>query len=92
MNRLARQVGIVAWPAFAGAALIEVFVFAFVEPASLHTLDGAALELSATAIYSLAFFAFWALVAMTCVVVLRLASSAKEINAANDGARDAQPR
>lgn len=82
MNRFSRQIAIVAWPAFVAAGVIETFVFAFVEPASLHTLGGAALELSATAVYSLAFFVFWALVAGACWVGLRLARSAAEINAA----------
>ena len=77
MNRLAQRVGVVAWPAFVVAGLIEMFVFAFVEPASLHTLTGAALELSATAVYSVAFLVFWALVASACAVALWLAGSAE---------------
>ncbi|MBL8289878.1 MAG: hypothetical protein JNL85_17975 [Rubrivivax sp.] len=70
----------VVWPAFAAAGVLEAFVFAFVEPASLHSLGGGALQLSAIAVYSIAFFAFWALVALTCLVVLRLARRADEIN------------
>jgi hypothetical protein len=76
MNRFAQRVGVVAWPAFVVAGLIEMFVFAFVEPASLHTLAGAALELSATAVYSVAFFVFWGLVAGACAVALALADAA----------------
>jgi hypothetical protein len=81
MNPLAHRLVIVLWPAFVVAGLIEMVVFAFVEPSALHTLDGSALDLSATAVYSIAFFVFWALVASACLVVLRLASSAEEINA-----------
>lgn len=81
MNTLARRMGIVLWPAFVVAGLIEMVVFAFVEPSALHSLDGAALELSATAVYSIAFFVFWALVAAACLLALRLACSAEEINA-----------
>jgi hypothetical protein len=81
VNTLARRIGIVAWPAFVTAGVLEMFVFAFVEPGSLHTLDGSALELSAVAVYSIAFFVFWALVALACLLALRLACSADEINA-----------
>ncbi len=81
------RAAIIAWPAFVAAGLIEALVFAFVDPASLHTLDGGALELSATAVYSLAFFTFWALVAGACFVALRLKSSALEINAPPVGQR-----
>ena len=86
MSDLARRVGIVAWPAFVAAAAIEMFVFAFVEPASLHWLAGEALDLSPTTVYSLAFFVFWALAACACTVVLWLSCSADEINAPSRGA------
>lgn len=88
MNELGRRLGIVAWPAFVAAGAIEMFVFAFVEPASLQTLSGAALELSATAVYSLAFFVFWMIVAAACLVAQWLARPAEEINAGagRDGA------
>ena len=87
MNRLAQQLAIIAWPAFLAAGAIEMFVFAFVEPASLHALGGGALELSATAVYSIAFLGFWAIVAATNAAALWLARSAGEINAAGgDGA------
>lgn len=81
MNTVAQRIGIVMWPAFVVAGLIEMVVFAFVEPGALHALDGSALDLSATAVYSIAFFVFWALVAAACLLVLRLARSAEEINA-----------
>ena len=37
--------------------------------------------LSATAVYSLAFFGFWVIVALGSLLVLRLACTADEINA-----------
>ncbi len=78
MNSCAIQAGIVGWPAFLAAGLIEIFVFAFVEPAALHALGGGALDLSATAIYSVAFLGFWALVAAAIVVALTLARGVGE--------------
>lgn len=80
MNTWVQRLGIVAWPAFVAAGALEMFVFAFVEPATLRALDGGALELSATAVYSLAFFVFWALVAAACLAVLRLSLRGDEIN------------
>lgn len=72
----ARQYGIVVWPAFVAAGLLEILVFAFVDPSALRAPGGGELEVSATAVYSVAFFAFWVLVAATGLVVLRLAGRA----------------
>lgn len=80
MKRLARRVAAVAWPAFLVAAVLEIGVFAFVDPLSLHTLGGAAVELSETAVYSLAFFFFWAATAAACALTLLLQRAAEDIN------------
>lgn len=82
MNPLVRRIATVAWPAFVGAGLIEMLVFAHVDPGALHALDGAALALSSTAVYSLAFLAFWALVGASCWVALRLAQGADDADRA----------
>ena len=55
MKRIARRAAAILWPAFLVAAVLEILVFAFVDPGSLHTLSGAALPLSDTAVYSIAF-------------------------------------
>ncbi|MBK9133755.1 MAG: hypothetical protein IPM15_05215 [Betaproteobacteria bacterium] len=81
MNRFARRLAIVVWPAFLVAGVLEVAVFAFVDPSALHGPDGRPLGLSDVAIYSLAFFMFWAIVSIACLIVLKLACSAEEINA-----------
>jgi hypothetical protein len=81
MNRFARRLAIVVWPAFLVAGVLEIVVFAFVDPSSLHGPDGRPLGLSETAVYSLAFFLFWAVVSAGCLVALKLACSAEEINA-----------
>ena len=80
MKRLARRVAAIAWPAFLVAAVLEIGVFAFVDPQSLHTLGGAALPLSETAVYSLAFFFFWSATAVACALTLLLQRAAEEIN------------
>ena len=63
------------------AGVLEIAVFAFVDPKGLHTLDGAALDLSATAVYSLAFLLFWAATAAACLLTVVLERSAEQINA-----------
>lgn len=81
MRRRARSAAAVAWAAFLVAAVLEIAVFAFVDPSSLHTLGGAAVDLSPTTVYSLAFLGFWGLTAVACVLTVVLQRSAEEINA-----------
>lgn len=85
MKRRARLVASVAWPAFLTAALLEIAVFAFVDPAALHMLDGSRLALSDTAIYSLAFLVFWAIAMGAGYLTLMLNQSADEVNALSRG-------
>lgn len=70
MKRRSRRVLTTLWPAFFCAAVIELLVFAFVDPQALHDLHGMPLvgpgsngELSALTVQSLAFVFFWAAVA-----------------------------
>ena len=81
MSKPARLAAAIAWSAFMVAGVLEIAVFAFVDPMSLHTLDGAALDLSATAVYSLAFLLFWAATAAACLLTVVLERSAEQINA-----------
>lgn len=48
-----------AWPAFMMACLLEMIVFAVVDPADVHWL-GQPVDLSRIGVYSVAFFVFWA--------------------------------
>jgi hypothetical protein len=63
-----RNVLQILWPAFLGAGLLELLVFAHVDPADVHTLAGAPVELSRQAVYTLSFFGFWAVVAAACAL------------------------
>lgn len=81
MKQLARRAATIAWPAFLGAGALEMAVFAFVDPATLSLPGGKALELSATTVYSVAFFLFWAVAAAACALTWLLARGAEEINA-----------
>ncbi len=81
MKRLARRAATILWPAFLVAAVLEIAVFAFVDPASLQTWSGGSVVLSETAVYSIAFFVFWGCVAAACALTVLLDRAADEINA-----------
>jgi hypothetical protein len=81
---------LVAWPAFLLACVLEMLVFALVDPASLRWFGGEALDLSPTAVYSLAFFVFWWVICVAGGITQLLLLSAAEINA--DGQRSAGRR
>ena len=69
----------IAWPAFLVAGLLEVLVFALVDPQDLHWF-GHALSLSRQGVYTLAFFAFWALTMVSSGLTTLLAMSPFEVN------------
>jgi hypothetical protein len=60
MTRVALQI---LWPAFLMAGVLEILVFALVDPTDLHWLGGAPIEASRQAVYTLAFLAFWLVIA-----------------------------
>jgi hypothetical protein len=69
----------ITWPAFLVAGLLEVLVFGFVDPHDLHWF-GQELDLSRQAIYTLAFFAFWALAMVSSALTALLGLSSAEVN------------
>jgi hypothetical protein len=70
----------IAWPAFLVAGVVEMVVFAFVDPQQLHGPDGAPLELSRQTVYALAFFAFWGATMASSALTTLLARSPFEVN------------
>ena len=66
----------VLWPAFLMAGVLEVLVFAQVDPGELHGLGEAGAAWSAQAIYSVAFLVFWLIIAAASAISLWLASPA----------------
>jgi len=69
----------IAWPAFLVAAVLEMIVFAFVDPSDLHWF-GAPLALSREAVYTLAFFVFWGATMVSSALTTLLAMSPFEVN------------
>ena len=69
----------IAWPAFLLACLLEMLVFAMVDPQDLHWF-GQPVELSRQAVYTLAFFVFWALSMVASGLTTLLSMSPFEVN------------
>ncbi len=69
----------VIWPAFLAAGLIEMLVFAMVDPQDLHWA-GQSLELSNQAVYTAAFFLFWLLTTLASALTALLAMEPDEVN------------
>ena len=61
-----------AWPAFIAACLLELLVFAMVDPLDVQW-SGQPLGLSRMGVYSAAFFAFWAVSGVGCALTALLA-------------------
>jgi len=69
----------ILWPAFLMAGVLEVLVFAMVDPQDVHWF-GAPLEWSRQAIYTIAFFVFWAIAVVSSSLTTLLAMSPFEVN------------
>lgn len=69
----------IAWPAFLMAAVLEMIVFAMVDPSDLHWF-GHPLGLSRQAIYTLAFFVFWGVTMASSALTTLLSMSPFEVN------------
>ena len=69
----------VIWPAFLVAGILEMLVFATVDPQDLHWA-GQPLDLSRQGIYTLAFFVFWALTMVASGLTALLAMPSEEVN------------
>jgi len=76
---LAQRLMWIAWPAFLAAAVLEMVVFALVDPSELHW-QGAPLEWSRQAVYTLAFFVFWGITFASSALTTLLAMSPFEVN------------
>jgi hypothetical protein len=65
---LRKQALLVLWPAFVMAGVLEMLVFAVVDPGSLHGLDAEPIGWSRSAVYSVSFFIFWAVIAAATAI------------------------
>lgn len=76
--RLQRMMWI-AWPAFLVAGVLEMLVFAMVDPQDLHWF-GRPVELSRQGVYTLSFFIFWGITMLSSGLTTLLSMSPFEVN------------
>ena len=76
----------ILWPSFLMAGVLEMLVFALVDPTTLRWMGGETLALSASAVYTLAFFIFWGVTAVACGLTALLSLGAPEVNRVGPGA------
>lgn len=69
----------IVWPAFLLAGVLEILVFGMVDPQDLHWF-GVSLDLPRQAIYTLGFFAFWLITAVSSGLTVLLALPAADVN------------
>ena len=70
---------LVIWPAFLAACALEMLVFALFDPHDLRWF-GTNLGLSNAGIYTLAFFAFWAVTGASSALTVVLSLKSNELN------------
>jgi len=70
----------IAWPAFLMAGVMEMVVFAFVDPQAIYGLESSG-SFTREAIYTIAFFVFWLVIVAAGVLTALLSTPAADINA-----------
>jgi hypothetical protein len=80
----------IAWPAFLAACVLELLVFAFVDPSELHWA-GDTLHWSRQAVYTVAFFGFWGVSVGACALTALLRLEPAEVNDLDHGGARAGP-
>jgi hypothetical protein len=69
----------IVWPAFLVAGVLEVLVFAMVDPQDLRWF-GQPIALSRQGVYTVAFFVFWIIAMMSSGLTTLLSMSPFEVN------------
>ena len=69
----------IIWPAFLAACMLELLVFAFVDPTELQW-SGRDLGWSRQAVYTGSFFVFWAVTMVACALTTLLRLAPAEVN------------
>lgn len=70
------RIGLVLWPSFLAACAAELAFFAVFDPVDLHAF-GAPHELGRVTVYTVGFFAFWAVAAASSALTIWLARSGR---------------
>lgn len=70
----------ILWPAFLMSGVLEMLVFAVVDPGELHWFGGPAIEWSAMAVYTVTFLIFWGVISATGAMTALLALEPDDVN------------
>jgi hypothetical protein len=70
----------ILWPSFLMAGVLEMLVFALVDPSALRWMGGETLSMSPSAVYTLAFFVFWGVIAAAGLLTRLLEGDPDHIN------------
>jgi hypothetical protein len=83
---LSKRIMWIVWPAFLVACVLEMLVFALVDPQDLHWF-GQPLLLSRQSVYTVSFFVFWVIAMVGGGLTALLSMTPQEINreASSDG-------
>ena len=73
----------ILWPAFLMTGVLEIMVFAVVDPGDLHWFGGPAIGWSLKAIYTVTFLIFWGAVATASAITALLWLEPDELNRAH---------
>lgn len=84
MKRLAMTI---LWPSFLMAGVLEVLVFAVVDPGELHWFGGASIDWPMQAIYTVTFLIFWGVISTAGALTALLSLESDNVNSM--GADDA---
>ncbi|TPG26991.1 hypothetical protein [Variovorax guangxiensis] len=83
MKRRIRRLAWILWPSFLLACVVEMGMFALVDPGDVHW-RGEPLPLSRQGLYTVAFFVFWVLAMGSSALTALLAMSRREVNKPED--------
>lgn len=68
---------LILWPAFVMAGVLEMLTFAVVDPEGLHWFGGEAIGWSRSAVYSVTFLIYWAVISTSAAITALLEGSSR---------------
>ena len=82
-----KRVLCVLWPAFMAAGVLEMLVFAVLDPADMHGFGGAPITWSVQAVYTVTFLIFWAAITGASALTALLLIEPEALNALDKESR-----
>ena len=81
----------ILWPAFMAAGVLEMLVFAVIDPADMHWFSGPAVLWSTQAIYTVTFLIFWVVVSTASAMTALLSIETDDFPEAGEGSPPQPP-